>query len=105
MDKNRLKVICKIKRFYERKAVSFKVTNEMLNISIGLHADDFLTNHSTVRIDYTYHDPLKHKLPVQILEVTENQTELNIIMKCKHEWVMPEDSFELPYCKHCYKGA
>jgi hypothetical protein len=25
--------------------------------------------------------------------------------KCKHEWVMPEDSFELPYCKHCYKGA
>jgi hypothetical protein len=27
------------------------------------------------------------------------------LAKCKHEWVMPEDSFELPYCKHCYKGA
>ena len=25
--------------------------------------------------------------------------------KCKHEYVMPEDTFELPYCKHCYKGA
>ena len=25
--------------------------------------------------------------------------------KCKHEYIMPEDSFELPYCKHCYKGA
>ena len=25
--------------------------------------------------------------------------------RCKHEYVMPEDSFELPYCKHCYKGA
>jgi hypothetical protein len=25
--------------------------------------------------------------------------------KCKHEYIMPEDTFELPYCKHCYKGA
>jgi hypothetical protein len=61
MEKNRKKVIRKIKRFYERerKAVFFKVTNEMLNISIGLHADDFLTNHSTVRIDYNYPKPYK----------------------------------------------
>lgn len=25
--------------------------------------------------------------------------------RCKHQWVMPEDSFEMPYCRHCYKGA
>jgi hypothetical protein len=25
--------------------------------------------------------------------------------KCKHEYVMSADSFESPYCKHCYKGA
>lgn len=86
MEKNRRKVIRKIKRFYERerKAMFFKVSNEMLNdsksmlmfinhkksrldkhptwcrniaVQTGLDLDDFVKNRSTVRIDYTYPKP------------------------------------------------
>jgi hypothetical protein len=88
MEKNRKKVIRKIKRFYQRdrKTLFFKVTNEMLNdvksatmfinhkknrldkhpawcrdisVEIGLDRDDFAKNRSTVRIDYTYPKPYK----------------------------------------------
>ena len=23
----------------------------------------------------------------------------------KHEYILPPDSFDQPYCKHCYKGS
>jgi menaquinone-dependent protoporphyrinogen IX oxidase len=82
MEKNRQKVISKIKSFYKRgpKAVYFKVSNGMLNdtnfmnmiikdtinrldkhptwcrdISVQIHFDKYdFTDLSIVRIDYTY---------------------------------------------------
>jgi hypothetical protein len=88
MGKNRQKVIRKIKLFYNRgrKAVYFKVSNELLNdytlinmtindkiirldkhptwcrnISVQIYFDkyDFVKSLSTVRIDYTY--PILYK--------------------------------------------
>jgi hypothetical protein len=59
---------------------------------IGLHDKVFIN-----------HDPEKHRLPIDVLYVIENNAGVYINLKCKHEFIVPANSFEAPYCKHCFK--
>lgn len=58
---------------------------------------------------FTLQDLTAEKGEVQVLD-NINMDECTNVPKCEksptgdHEFVMPPDSFDQPYCKHCYKS-
>ena len=58
---------------------------------------------------FTLYDSTAKKGEVQVLECIDME-ECCPVAKCEssptgeHEYVMPPDSFDQPFCKHCYKS-